>query len=298
MHHRPASSRGLLSVTVAGIAWGTGGPTGALLFEYAGLGSTAVSFWRLTAAALWLALARLTLHLTHPIPPPTRTARHREPARLVFASSPWRYILSGLGLAICQLGYFAAIPRVGVAVATVIALGAGPFFIALGARERITASLLAAVAGLTLLVSSAGSAATSVLGIAFALLSAAGYALTTLLNRNQPDPITGAYLGFTTGAAFLLPLAIIDGPLPTPAGWPLIAYFGLVPTALAYTLFYISLRTLRASTAAVIALIEPAVATALGVLLFHEHLTPLTLTGATILLAAVVTDVRRHPAPS
>ena len=123
MHHRiaPLSRRGLTFVTIAGIAWGTGGPTGALLFEYAGLGSTAVSFWRLAAAALWLALARLVFR--------------RGPVRRVFAASPLRYVLSGLGLAVCQLGYFAAIPRVGVAVATVISLGAGPFFIALGARE-------------------------------------------------------------------------------------------------------------------------------------------------------------------
>jgi DME family drug/metabolite transporter len=59
MHHRlaPSAARGLLYVALAGIAWGTGGPTGALLFEHSGLGSTAVSFWRLAGGALWLALA-------------------------------------------------------------------------------------------------------------------------------------------------------------------------------------------------------------------------------------------------
>lgn len=271
MHHRiaPSSRRGLMYVTMAGVAWGTGGPTGALLFEYAGLGSTAVSFWRLAAAALWLALARLVF-----------------PVRRTFIASPTRYMLSGVGLAVCQIGYFAAIPRVGVGVATVIALGAGPFFIALGARERITSSLLVAVAGLILLVSGEGTA--SALGIVCALLSAAGYALTTLLNRNEPDPITGACLGFSAGAVLLLPLAIVDGIVPTAAGWPLIAYFGLVPTALAYSLFYVSLRTLRASTAAVVALIEPVVAAGLGVLLFHEHLGAVSVAGGVVLLAAVV----------
>ncbi len=217
-----------------------------------------------------------------------------SPIRPLVAAFPFRYVLTGLGLAVCQLGYFAAIPHLGVAVATVIALGAGPFFIALGARERITPTLLAAVAGLALLVCTGASGSTAVLGIAFSLLSAAGYALTTLLNRNEPDPITGAFLGFIAGAIFLLPLALIDGIAPTALGWPLIAYFGLVPTALAYTLFYASLRTLRASTAAVIALIEPAVAAALGVLLFHEHLTTLSLTGAAVLLAAVVVHAVRE----
>ena len=280
MHHRiaPSSRRGLTYVTIAGIAWGTGGPTGALLFEYAGLGSTAVSFWRLTAAALWLALARLVLR--------------RGPVRRLFAASPLRYVGSGLGLAVCQLGYFAAIPRVGVAIATVIALGAGPFFIALGARERITVALLVAVVGLFFLVSGDGSA--SIPGIIFALLSGAGYALTTLLNRNEPDPLSAAYIGFVAGAVFLLPLAITDGVVPTAVGWPLIAYFGLVPTALAYSLFYVSLRTLRASTAAVIALIEPVVAASLGVLLLHERLGAVSVAGGVVLLAAVVVHARQE----
>jgi DME family drug/metabolite transporter len=282
MHHRLASSsrRGFLYVTLAGIAWGTGGPTGALLFDHAALGSTAVSFWRLAAAALWLALARLVLR--------------RAPIRPLLSASPLRYLLTGLGLAVCQLGYFAAIPQVGVALATVIALGAGPFFIALGARERITPALVAAVAGLTLLVPSGGGGSAALLGIAFALLSAAGYALTTLLNRNESDPITGAFLGFVAGALLLLPLAIIDGIMPTAPGWPLIAYFGLVPTALAYTLFYASLTTLRASTAAVIALIEPVVAATLGILLLHEHLTTLSAVGTAVLLAAVLLHARRE----
>jgi DME family drug/metabolite transporter len=204
-----------------------------------------------------------------------------------------RYLLSGLGLAVCQLGYFAAIPRVGVAVATVISLGAGPVFIALGARERITTTLLVAVLGLALLVSG-GTGDVSIPGIAFSVLSAAGYALTTLLNRDQEDPITSAFLGFTAGAIVLLPLAMSGGLTPAPVSWPLLAYFGLVPTALAYALFYTGLRAIQASTAAVIALIEPLLAAAIGVLAFHEHLTPLSLAGAAVLLAAVLLQARRE----
>jgi DME family drug/metabolite transporter len=205
-----------------------------------------------------------------------------------------RYVLSGVGLAVCQLGYFAAIPQIGVAVSTVVALGAGPLLIALGARERITAVLLLAILGLCLLVFGGGAGEGSVLGVLFSLLSAAGYALTTLLNRNQPDPITSALLGFTTGAVLLLPLAIIEGPLPSASSWPLLAYFGLIPTALAYALFYTGLKAIPASTAAVIALIEPLLAAAIGVLAFHEHLTALNLAGAALLLTAVALQTTRH----
>ncbi|WP_433019635.1 EamA family transporter [Kribbella sp. CA-294648] len=283
MHHRlaPSSARGLLYVALAGIAWGTGGPTGALLFQHSGLNSTAISFWRLLGGALWLAVACRLLG--------------RGPIVQQFAAAPMRYLLSGLGLAVCQLGYFAAIPRIGVAVSTVIALGAGPLFIALGARERITSTLLLAVLGLGLLVSgSDGSGGSPVAGVALSLLSAAGYALTTLLNRDQQDPLTSAFLGFATGAFILLPLAMTGGVAPAIGSWPLLAYFGLVPTALAYALFYTGLRAVRASTAAVIALIEPLLAALIGMLAFHEHLTTLSLVGAAVLLAAVLLQARRE----
>ncbi|WP_427893608.1 EamA family transporter [Kribbella sp. GL6] len=261
MHHR----RALVLVVLAALAWGTGGPTGALLSTYAGLSPLATSFWRLAAAAVWL----LPAVRRRPVQP--RTA------------------LSGVGLAICQLGYFTAIPRVGVGIATVIALGAAPVIITIAARERLTTATFMAIAGLILLTATTGTA--SFTGIAAALASAAGYSLTTLLNRKSQDPLTTALVGFTTGALLLAPFA----ELPTTwTGWLLIAYFGLVPTALAYTLFYAGLRTLKASTAAVIALLEPVVATAIGIAAFHEHLTPLAITGAAVLLLAVIAQARHN----
>jgi drug/metabolite transporter, DME family len=276
MRHRGA----LISVIVAALAWGTGGPTGALLSQH-GLTPLATSFWRLATAAVWLASVRLLTRLTAP-------ARHTFLRPLV-AAGPLRHIFSGLGLAVCQLGYFTAIPRVGVGIATVIALGAAPLLITLAARERLTPALFAALAGLILLSATSGTA--NLTGTALAVLSAAGYSITTLLNRNTPDPLTTALLGFTAGAVFLTPFAALPTTL---TAWLLIAYFGLVPTAFAYTMFYIGLRTLKASTASVIALLEPVVATAIGVSLFHEHLTLTALTGAAIVLTAATAQSRHR----
>ncbi|TCC01313.1 EamA family transporter [Kribbella soli] len=277
MHHRLSTRRALVYVVLAALAWGTGGPTGALLSQYAGLTPLATSFWRLAAAVVWLTLARLA-----------RPVLAAGPLRPVLAASPLRHVLSGLGLAVCQLGYFTAIPRVGVGIATVIALGAAPIFITVAARERLTPALFAAVVGLVLLSATSGTA--NLTGIAAAVMSAAGYSLTTLLNRNTPDPLTTALLGFTAGALLLAPFAALPTTL---IGWLLIAYFGLVPTAVAYTLFYVGLRTLKASTAAVLALLEPVVAATIGVLAFHERLTPLALLGAAVLLLAVAAQSRR-----
>jgi drug/metabolite transporter, DME family len=270
MRHRGA----LISVIVAALAWGTGGPTGALLSQH-GLTPLATSFWRLATAAVWLASARLFTRHTF--------------VRPLVAAGPLRHIFSGLGLAVCQLGYFTAIPRVGVGIATVIALGAAPLLITLAARERLTPALFAALAGLILLSATSGTA--NLTGTALAVLSAAGYSITTLLNRNTPDPLTTALLGFTAGAVFLTPFAALPTTL---TAWLLIAYFGLVPTAFAYTMFYIGLRTLKASTASVIALLEPVVATAIGVSLFHEHLTLTALTGAAIVLTAATAQSRHR----
>lgn len=273
MHHRLSTRRALGYVVIAGLAWGTGGPTGALLSQYAGLSPLATSFWRLAAAAAWLALARLVVPFATPAP---------------VTAGPLRYVFSGVGLAVCQLGYFLAIPRVGVGVATVIALGTAPLLIAAATRERVTAATCAAIGGLVLLTATTSGSA-SLVGIAAAVLSAAGYSLTTLLNRNTPDPIRTAFVGFVVGAVFLLPFAALPT---TYVGWLLIAYFGLVPTALAYTLFYAGLRTLSAATASVIALLEPVVAAAIGVLALGEHLTPMALAGGALILLAIAARAR------
>lgn len=273
MHQRASTRRALVFVVLAALAWGTGGPTGALLTQYAGLTPLATSFWRLAAAACWLALL---------------VACRRTPVRPQLVANPLRHFLSGVGLAVCQLGYFTAIPRVGVGIATVIALGAAPILITVAARERFTPALFAALAGLALLTATTGTS--NLVGIATAITSAAGYSLTTLLNRNSPDAVTTALLGFTAGAMLLAPFAALPTTL---TGWLLIAYFGLVPTALAYTLFYAGLRSLKASTAAVIALLEPVVATAIGVLALHERLSWAGMAGAALLLLAITAQTRQ-----
>jgi DME family drug/metabolite transporter len=273
----PSNRRALLYVAVAGIGWGTGGAVAALLFRTGGLDYVAVSFWRLAGGAFWLALAWPFLA--------RRTALVHQ-----LMTAPRRLLLTGIGLAIYQVAYIAAVALVGVALSTVIALGAGPLFIALGARERITATLVAALAGLALLVFGGGETAgtSSLLGIGLSVLSAAGYAGTTLLNRGLPDPIGSAMLGFAIGACCLLPFAIYSGVLPTLGSLPLLAYLGLVPSALAYGLFYVGLTAVRASTASVLALTEPLVATVIGVVLLHERLSLLGGLGGVILLTAVV----------
>ncbi|WP_326824914.1 DMT family transporter [Streptosporangium sp. NBC_01756] len=294
--------RGLLYVSIAATAWGTGGAAGALLHRAGALGPVPVSFWRFAAGAVLLLLASRLLGLGRATDRgrtgPGRSAglgriSLKRPAGL------WRIVVTGVAMAVYQTAYFSSIAESGLAVATVITIGATPVFVAAGARlllgERPGATGLGAVAlaltGLAMLTLDGGSATFSVAGIGWALLSAAGYAGVTLLNRARPgEPYATAMGGFVVGGLCLLPVALAQGLLPQGdplASWSAILYLGAVPTALAYGLFFTGLAAVRATTASVISLVEPVGAAAIGVLLLGERLTPQAVAGAVLLLAAV-----------
>ncbi|WP_434740797.1 DMT family transporter [Micromonospora sp. SH-82] len=286
--------RGILYICVAAIAWGTGGAAAALLYDTSGLGPVAVSFWRFAGGVLLLAAVHLVV---------------RRRAAVAPVRGRWRQIVTtGVGLAVYQTAYFAAVGYAGLAVATVVTLGSGPVLIAVGSRflmaERLgragTVTVVMALAGLVLLVGggSTGTGSAPMLGLACALLSATGYAGVTLLNRklgrdgSNGSPRSTALGGFAVGMVCLFPLALVEGLLPT-SGDPgtvlgLLAYLGFAPTALAYSLFFAGLATVRATTASVIALVEPVTAAVIAVLLLHERLTVTATAGSVILLGAVV----------
>ena len=270
-------------LVVAAVAWGTGGAVASLLYQESGLGPLAVSWWRFVIGAALLAAF----------------IRPRD-----LKGQP-RMLLLGLGMAISQTAYFAAVGRSGVAVATVITLGVSPLLVAIGERlllaERVSrwqgVVLVLAIGGLCLLViageDKGGSARTSVIGIALALLSGATYAGVILVQRangSGADPYRGALMSFVIGAVCLLPLALLEGIVPATGAaraGVMLVYLGAVPTALAYGLFFAALGRVKATTASVVALLEPVTAAAIGVTLLHERLTVVATAGALVLLAAV-----------
>ncbi|MFI6299021.1 DMT family transporter [Nonomuraea sp. NPDC050790] len=299
-----SARRGAVYVSVAAAAWGTGGAAGSLLF--ATLDPVSVSFWRYLLGAVFL----LPLLLTRAPAGDGRPLRGR------------RVVVVGVGMAVYQTAYFAAIAESGLALATVVTMGATPVFTALGGRflldERLSRAGLAALAtaltGLALLTgapstdgaasgtapsianSAAGSAANGAAGgvtggVAWALVSALGYAAVTLYSRRHHDhPEATAVGGFAVGAVCLAPFALGAGVLPelTLASAATLLFLGAVPTALAYALFFRSLTALPATTVSVISLGEAVGAAMIGVVLFGERLTLLAWSGCVLLLAAVV----------
>ncbi|WP_354643173.1 DMT family transporter [Kitasatospora camelliae] len=285
--------RALLYVLVSATAWGTAGAAAALLYARSGLGPMALTFWRSAGGVLLLLAVRA---LGRRGPRPVLPWRRRLP----------RILANGLGLTLFQTAYFLAVRDTGLAVATVVTLGAAPVMVALGARaamgERLgaagTTAVLGALAGLAVLVlGDGGSGTVRPSGVGWALLSAAGYACLTLVTRwlgrsgSGESPLTTTLWSFGVCAVCLLPLALAEGIRPQPAGLGqtlgLLVYLAAVPTALAYGLYFAGAAVVRATTASVIALIEPVSATVIAVLLLGERLTPATLAGTTVLLASV-----------
>ncbi|KJK58995.1 DMT family transporter [Saccharothrix sp. ST-888] len=309
-----STGRGMLYITVAATSWGTAGAAAALCFDGSGLGPMALTFWRALGGLVLLLIAS---RATGRRPLGATPQPHRRRVTDTLAN--------GLGLTLFQAAYFEAVQGTGLAVATVVTLGAAPVMIAVGARltmgERIggagTVAVAGALTGLAVLVlGDGGSSEVRPAGVAWALLSAAGYACITVYTRRQgragrqPDAFGTTVRSFAVCTVCLLPLAAAEGLWPHAAGLgrtvALLLYIAAVPTALGYALYFAGAATVRATTASVIALIEPVSATVIAVLLLGEHLTAATVGGTTVLLASVTglalaearIAVRSRPAPA
>ncbi|MER6026957.1 EamA family transporter [Streptomyces sp. NPDC001851] len=284
--------RGLLYLIITGAAWGTAGAAASLVYRTSDMGAWGLSFWR---CALGLVLLLAGRGLRPRVRPVTTEPLLRRAGRV---------LATGVGLAVFQTAYFAAVESTGLAVATVVTLGAGPVLIALGARlllgERLGAggvlAVAGALAGLAVLAFGGPAAAVRPVGVLLALVSAAGYGAMTLLTRwwgrGGGADASGTTVGaFAVTGLCLLPFALHEGLLPHTAHparllW-LVVYIAAVPTALAYALYFAGAAVVRSATVSVIMLLEPVTAAVLAVVLLGERLTAATAAGTLLLLGAV-----------
>lgn len=285
--------RGLVYLAVAGVAWGTAGAAASLVFRDSDMGPAALSFWRCVGGLLLLAAAR---------------ALRRTPATAPYETWGRRVVrlgVLGVSLAVFQTAYFTAVRVTGLAVGTVVTLGAGPVLIAVGARvllgERLgrggVLSVAGALGGLAVLVLGGGGATVRPLGVLWALASAAGYAVMTLLTRwFGRHGGGGGGLGTTVGtfavaSLALLPLGVAEGLVPHTGHHlvvlGLLGYIASVPTALAYALYFAGAAVVRSAAVSVIMLLEPVGAAVIAVALLGEELTAATVVGTALMLAAV-----------
>ncbi|AVH60099.1 MULTISPECIES: DMT family transporter [Streptomyces] len=292
--------RGLLYLIVAGAAWGTAGAAASLVYRASDMGPIALSFWR-CAGGLVLLLAVRLLRGRRVAP---AVSEQRPAVREPLGRKALRIGVTGFGLAVFQTAYFAAVEATGLAVATVVTLGAGPVLIALGARltmrERLgrggATAVAGALAGLGVLMLGSGDAAVRPWGVVLAVVSAAGYSTMTLLTRwwgrdGRADGSGTTAWTFAVTTVCLLPLGLAEGLVPHAAQpmhvLALLAYIAAIPTALAYALFFAGAAVVRSATVSVIMLLEPVSAAVLAVWLLGERLTVATLVGTLLMLGSV-----------
>jgi drug/metabolite transporter, DME family len=286
----PATSpRGFLLVVLAALCWGTSGLSGAVVADRTDLGPLDIAWHRMAIGAVVLAVG---FALTRRRGRATTSALTRPVAA--------RLLLVAAGLAAYQLAYFAAVASAGVSIATLVALGLAPLLIAVGAAvlghgrpDRATlVALVVALIGLVLLVgisAGADSGTTVLLGALLAVGSALGYAVVTLAGGGVPTGVPVTLVGFAGGALLLTPAALAAGLRFTtePVALGVLLYLGVVPSALAYAMFFAGLRSVPGAVAAIVTLLEPLTATALATAFLGERLSPGALAGGALVLAAV-----------
>jgi DME family drug/metabolite transporter len=107
-----------------------------------------------------------------------------------------------------------------------------------------------------------------------------------VLVRTSPLPM--AAVNFAVAALVLAPMLATAGvSRQLVLGWSWMLYLGAVTTAGAYAIYTLGLRHVSASSAGIVALVEPLTATLLGVFLFGERLGVAGAIGAVLLFAAL-----------
>lgn len=286
---RASARAGVLLVMLAATAWGTVGVATKALYGMTVTNALSIGFFRLALSLpILLLLGWLTLG-----------------RRLFWVGRKdlgWMLLMGGL-TAIYQVCFFAAIARTNVTIATLITLCTAPVLVvALSTwwtQDPLTRPVLLALGcaivgtGLLITVKPDLTPHSSLIsGVLLALGSALSYAIVTLISRTlaaRCHPLQSIAIGFAFGAILLLLAALSTGLVVrySPLGWSLLVYLGLVPTALAYGLFFTGMRSTTATVASTATLLEPLMATVLAWLLFGEHFNRNSLLGAILLIGAM-----------
>lgn len=276
-----AKSRAALAVMGAATLFGTSATSQALLAPDAP--GTSVAAMRLFVGALGLVAFVVWRHGGGVL-----VALWRRPAI-------W---LMGIFVAGYQAFFFIGTSRTGVAVGTLVSLALAPFLAGvLGwlLREGApgwawAASTLIAVVGVALLMAGnlEGGDPVGVLAAAGAGACYAGYTVIGVrLASTGANASAVLASSFTIGAVVLLPAAVTSSWWWSPSGVVEVLWLGIAATTVAYLLFGVGLRELQPGHIATLNLLEPAVATLLGVVVLGETLGALGWVGCLLVFGAL-----------
>src|SRR3954454_21884097 len=290
---------GYAMAAAAAVLWGINGAVSKTIL------STGLSSERLAQVRSLGAAAGLLAILAVLAPGRLRLTRRELPYLLVFGV---------VGLAFVQWFYFLAIHRLAIGVALLIEYLA-PLLVALWARfayhdpvrRRIWVALGLALAGLALVVNVfGGGTSLSTAGVLFALGGAFAYALYVLLAEHVVggrDPVSLLAWGFLFASVFwavvvpwwsfpgheLTVDTSLNGTLASHHApvWLLALWMIVLGTIAPFFLLISALRHVSATTAGIVAMLEPVVGAIVGWLWLKESLDAIQLVGAGIVVFAV-----------
>ncbi|MEL7567524.1 MAG: EamA family transporter [Dehalobacterium sp.] len=210
-------------------------------------------------------------------------------------------LMAALGISVCQLVFFAAVAKTGVAVGTVVSIGSGPIMAGLlgylfrgekvGIRWGISTTL--AVLGCFFLVATKNNSTVDIFGIFLALITGLGYATYAISSKilaqeNYPKEIISVV--FCLSALFLSPVLFLTDLswLVTIRGGAIALYMGVITGGLAFVLFTRGLSRIPIATAVTLAMAEPLTASILGIVVIKESLSFLGYCGLLLLFSGII----------
>ena len=280
---RPDRRLGFLIVTASTLAWSTAG----LFIRLIDLDTASVLVWRGIFATMGLVAVLVATQGLQGLKGFARLGR-----------TGWLYTLISTAGMFLYIGALTntSIAHVSVIYAAVPFLAAGLGWAMLGERPPASALLAsaAALAGAVVMVGFGHDG--TLVGDLMAFGMTVGMALLIVIGRRSPDIPTlpaGALSG-VIAAAVALPFA---GTLhPTGEQIALLAAFGLVNSAIGFSLFLIGSRHLPPVETALLGALEAPVAPLWVWLMFDETPAPATLIGGGIVMAAVIFHILRENA--
>lgn len=270
--------RAVISVNLAVFLFGTAG----LFAKWISLPAIGITFGRVFFSSLSLLVFILCT---------------RQPLR-VRRRHAFLLVLAGGLLAVHWWLFLLSIQLSTVAVGT-IAFSAFPLFVTflepLAFHEKLRAgrvvSALLILLGVLLTVPQFTLENHISLGIAVGLISALAYSILTLLNRYFMQYYSGTVTALYeqgSAALLLLPSLFWIPFSPTVSDWAMLAFLGIMTTALAHTLFISSLKVLPAQVTGVVSSMESVYGILLALLVLGETPTLHELAGAAVIIIVVI----------
>jgi drug/metabolite transporter (DMT)-like permease len=275
-------------VVLSALLFAAGGNAVKALFRL-GYSPLVLAQLRIAWAFAWLLVILLAVR-----PALLRVDRRELPALAVFGT---------IGLAGVQLSYYLTIARINIAVALLVqylGLVAVTAFERYHRRQAVPPQVWGALAMVLIGAFFAVGAYQPALlrvnlpGVMLGLVAAgffAFYVLRASTLARRLNAWTLLVYGFGAGSLLWAAFDVVSGThLPSDwRVWAVMALLGLLGTLVAHGLFVLALRTIRPSSAGIVATAEPVFAGLIAFFVLGDRLQPLQVVGAVVIVAGIIT---------